>query len=188
MMGPWLSVVAILAVAAGAPAARQTNPVLEEFSAVLSNISNVGGTGLTPLTIRIRRWTGEEENQRMLAVLRDKGQRAFLDELLDAKAVGSISTPTSLKYDFFYASQTPNAEGGRRILLISDRPMTVSERASAATSREYPFTVIDLQLDKDGNGEGTLLQQVQLRLLGNILGVDNLASGPMQLNRVQKIK
>ena len=159
----------------------------EEFSAVLTNISNVGGTGITPLKIRINRWTSDEDNERMLGILRDKGQNAFLDALLDAKAVGSISTPTSLKYDFFYARQSTTPEGGRRIMLISDRPMTVAERASAAQSREYPFTVIDLQLSKDGTGEGTLSQLVQLRLLGNILGIENLATGPMKLSDVKPV-
>lgn len=160
----------------------------EEFSAILSNISNVGGAGLTPLTIRIIRWTSDADDERMLGVLREKGQSAFLDALLDGKPVGSISTPTSLKYDFFYARQSPAPEGGRRIMLISDRPMTVAERSSAAHSREYPFTVIELQLDKDGRGEGTLAQRVQLRLLGNILGIENLATGPMKLAEVKKIK
>ena len=166
----------------------QDLPVLEQYSAILSNISNVGGTGLTPLTIRIRRWTGDEENERLLGTLRDKGQRAFLDALLDAKPVGSIATPTSLKYDFFYARQSPMPEGGRRLMLISDRPMTYAERASAAISREYPFTVIQLDIDKDGQGEGTLLQLVQLRLLDNILGIENLATGPMKLNEVKRVK
>jgi hypothetical protein len=184
----WIVVIAILLGTATAPAARQDNPVLEEFSAILTNISNVGGTGLTPLTIRIRRWTGDEEHERLMGTLREKGQRAFLDALLDGKAVGSIATPTSLKYDFFYARQSVDKEGGRRIMLISDRPMTPMERASAARSRDYPFTVIDLRLDSAGNGEGTLAQLVQLRLSGNILGIENLATSPMKLSEVKKRK
>ena len=123
----------------------------------------------------------------LLGILREKGQSAFLDAMLDGDAVGSISTPTSLKYDFFYARQSMTPEGERRIMLISDRPMTVSERMSASPSREHPFTVIDLRL-KDGKGEGTLAQMVQLRLLGNILGIENLASGPMKLGDVKKVK
>lgn len=180
----WSAVVAIVLSAAAAPPAQDT--VSEEFSAILTNISNVGGTGLTPLTIRIERWTSDEENERLLETLRDKGQRAFLDALTDQKPVGAIMTPTSLRYDFFYARQMPADDGGRRIMMIADRPMTVAERTSAATSREYPFTVIDMQLDKDGTGQGTLSQLVQLRLLGNILGIDNLASGPMKLNDIKK--
>ena len=185
---PWPAVIAILLFCAAAPAARQDERVAEEFSAILTNISNVGGTGLTPLTIRIERWTTDEQNQQLLETLRDEGQRAFLSALTDQKPVGAIMTPTSLRYDFFYARQMPTDEGGRRIMMISDRPMTFAERTSAATSREYPFTVIDMRLDKDGSGEGTLAQLVQLRLLGNIFGIENLASGPMRLNEIKRVR
>lgn len=188
MRRPVILILVLLLATASAPAARQDRPVLEEFSAILTNISNVGGFGITPLTIRIRRWTGDEENERLLAVLRDHGQRQFLDALTDAEPVGSIMTPTSLRYEFFYARQSPTEEGGRRIMLISDRPMTITERMSGAITREYPFTVIDLRLDEDGTGEGTLSQLVQLRLIGNFLGIENLATGPMRLNEVKKVK
>ena len=172
-----------------APEARQDNNAgREEFTAILSNISNVGGAGITPLTIRIHRWTSDADDERLLGVLRDKGQSAFLDALLEGKAVGSIATPTSLKYDFFYARQSVTKDGSRRIMLISDRPMTVAERASSAQSREYPFTVIEFQIPKEGKGEGTLAQLVQLRLLGNILGIENLATGPMKLSDIKKVK
>jgi len=159
----------------------------EEFSAILTNISNVGGTGITPLKIRINRWTSDEDDERLMGILREKGQDAFLSALLDHKAVGSIATPTSLKYDFFYARQSITPEGTRRIMLISDRPMSVSERVSAALTREYPFTVIELKIPKEGKGEGTLAQLVQLRLLGNILGIENLATGPMKLSDVTPV-
>lgn len=168
--------------------ASQAPPRGEEFSAILTNISNVGGTGLTPVTLRINRWTSDDENERLLATLREKGQEAFLRSLLDAKPVGWISTPTSLRYDFFYASVRPDEEGGRRIMLISDRPMQFAERTSGSYTRDYPFTVIEMRLDGEGRGDGTLAQMVQLRLLGNILGIENLASGPMRLSDIKKLK
>ena len=169
-------------------AATAQNTAREEFSAILTNISNVGGTGLTPVTIRISRWTPDEENLRLLDILREKGQNPFLEALLDVKPVGSIQTPTSLRYDFFYARSTPGDGDGRRIMLITDRPMPFAERVSGSRSRDYPFTVIELRLDKDGRGEGTLAQMVQLRLVGNFLGIENLATSPMKLGEVKKVK
>ena len=160
----------------------------EEFSATLSNISNVGGVGLTPLTIRITRWTSDADHERMMELLRDKGQDAFLRALTDQDAVGSIATPVSLKYDFFYAREEPLAEGGRKIFMITDRPMDIYERLNATRSRDYPFTVIEITLDKEGRGQGTLAQLVQLRLLGNFLGIENLATSPMKLADVKKVK
>ena len=166
--------------------AGQTRAAEEEFSAILTNISNVGRTGLTPVTIRIARWTPDEADSQLLETLRKDGQDAFLRDLLDQKPVGSIQTPTSLKYDFFYARQAETERGGRRIILITDRPMEIWERLDAAPSRDYPFTVVELRLDKEGKGSGTLAQLVQLRLVGDILGIENLATGPMKLTEVKK--
>jgi hypothetical protein len=160
----------------------------EEYSAILTNISNVGRAGLTPVNIHITRWTPDEENARVLNILRNEGQDAFLRALVDLKSVGWIATPTSLRYDFFYARSTKTDEGGRRILLITDRPMQIWERLGAAPSRDYPFTVVELRLDKSGTGNGTLAQLVQLRLSGDVLGIENLASGPMKLNEVKRVK
>ena len=177
-----LSVLLIHGAAASAQAPR------EEFSATLSNISNVGGVGLTPLTIRITRWTSDADHERMMELLRSKGQDAFLRALTDQDAVGSIATPVSLKYDFFYAREEPLAEGGRKIFMITDRPMDIYERLNSTRSRDYPFTVIEMTLDKEGRGQGTLAQLVQLRLLGNFLGIENLATSPMKLADIKKVK
>jgi hypothetical protein len=173
---------------AQAAAAVQNRPAEEEFSAVLTNISNVGPTGLTPVNLHVTRWTPDDEHERLLSTLREKGQEAFLRELTRVKPVGWIATPTSLRYNFYYARARADEEGGRRIMLISDRPMQIWERTSGSPSRDYPFTVIELRLDEEGRGEGTLAQMVQLQLLGNILGIENLATGPMKLGEVKKVK
>lgn len=181
-----LGLAALQGAAIGQESANAT--VDEEFEAILTNISNVGGAGLTPVTIRIKRWTSDADDRQLLETLRKGGQNAFLDALLDQKPVGSIGTPVSLRYDFYYARQEPLKGGGRRIMLISDRPMQMWERMEAAPSRDYPFTVLELRLDEEGRGSGTLAQLVQLRLVGNILGIENLATGPMRLSEVKKVK
>jgi hypothetical protein len=175
-----------LGLAHGAVASAQAPR--EEFSATLSNISNVGGVGLTPLTIRINRWTSDADHERLMGLLRDKGQDAFLRALNGQDDVGSIATPVSLKYDFFYARQEALAEGGRKIFMITDRPMDIYERLNSSRSRDYPFTVIEMTLDRDGRGQGTLAQLVQLRLIGNFLGIENLATSPMKLADIKKVK
>lgn len=182
------AIMGLLITVAVAPMAFAQNPKADEhFSAVLTNISNVGGTGLTPVDLHITRWTGPEASERLHAILRDEGQEAFLRAIQDEKTVGWIATPTSLRYDFYYATSKPTEEGGRRILLITDRPMQIWERMGGSPTRDYPFTVIELRLDKDGNGQGTLAQMVQLRLSGNVLGVENWATSPMRLNEVKKV-
>lgn len=180
--------IALLLATGVAVSVQARDEVLEEYSAVLTNISNVGRAGLTPVTIRITRWTPDDENVRLLETLRTDGQDAFLRALVGVKPVGSIGTPTSLSYNFFYAKASPTDGGGRRIMLITDRPMQIWERIQGAPSRDYPFTVVELRLDKDGSGSGTVAQLAQLRLSGDVLGIENLASAPMKLNEVKRRK
>ena len=169
------------------PPPQQAPSTPEEFTGVAANISNVGATGLVPVTVRIERWSGPEEQEKLFSALRNEGQEAFLKELTRVKPVGWIATPTSLRYDFFFVQQHAT-EKGRRIVMITDRPMKIAERMSASPSRDYPFTVVEMQIGPDGRGTGTLAQLVQLRLIGNFLGVENLATAPIQLNQLKKVK
>ena len=89
----------------GPPAPVRAAQAAEEFTAIAANISNVGAAGLVPVTIHVSRWTPEEEHARLFDILRESGQEAFLKALLQQKPVGWIATPTSLRYDFFYARQ-----------------------------------------------------------------------------------
>ena len=185
---PLFAVLLLGATAVTGAAQERNNKAEEQYSAILTNISNVGATGLTPVDIGITRWTPDDENARLLNILRNDGQEAFLRALVDVKPVGWIATPTSLRYDFFYARTGTTDGGGRRIMLITDRPMQIWERLQATRSRDYPFTVVELRLDKDGKGSGTLAQLVQLRLSGDVLGIENLATGPMKLSEVKRKK
>ena len=169
-------------------AAAQSTTVREEFSAIFANISNVGRVGASPVTIRITRWTSDGENEKLMAILAAKGTDGLVRALQDAQSVGSIGTPQQLPYDLRYARQETMEGGGRRIILMSDRPMEVWERMSAAVSRDYPITWIELKLDAGGRGEGSILLAARLRLLGDILGIEDYGNQPAKLNEVRKVK
>ena len=171
---------------AGAAAQSKTAP--EEFSAIFANISNVGRVGAAPVTIRITRWTSDGENEKVMAILGAKGTDGLVRALQNAQSVGSIGTPQQLPYDLRYARQEKMEGGGRRIILMSDRPMETWERMSAAVSRDYPITWIELKLDASGRGEGSISLAARLRLLGDILGIEDYGNQPAKLNEVRKVK
>src|SRR5258705_14007142 len=74
--------------------------------------------------IDIKRWSSEAESQRLMSVLKEKGADKMLDVLREVKAVGTIRTPGTLAYDLHYAHYTPGEDGGYRILLATDRPIS----------------------------------------------------------------
>jgi len=183
-----LSLLAVCTTLQPSGAAAQATTVREEFSAIFANISNVGRVGAAPVTIRITRWTSDGENEKLMAILAAKGTDGLVRALQDAQSVGSIGTPQQLPYDLRYARQETMEGGGRRIILMSDRPMEVWERMSAAVSRDYPITWIDLKLDASGRGEGSISLAARLRLLGDILGIEDYGNQPAKLNEVRKVK
>ena len=168
--------------------AAQSKTAPEEFSAIFANISNVGRVGAAPVTIRIRRWTSDGENEKLMAILGGQGTDGLVRALQEAQSVGSIGTPQQLPYDLRYARQEKMEGGGRRIILMSDRPMEAWERMSAAVSRDYPITWIELKLDASGRGEGSISLAARLRLLGDILGIEDYGNQPAKLNDVRKVK
>ena len=54
------------------------------------------------------------------------------------------------------ALEEPGKDGGRRVLLLTDRPIGFSEATNRPVSIDYPFTVIDMQFPPKGYGQGTL--------------------------------
>ena len=177
----------MLAVVAAAPSG-QTKSATEEFTAIFANISNVGRVGAVPVNIRITRWTPVDEHEQLMAILADKGTDGLVRALQDGKSVGSIGTPTSLAYDLRYARQEKLEDGGRKIILMTDRPMDTWERLSASVIRDYPITWIEMKLDAKGTGQGSMSIAARLRLLGDILGIEDFANQPARLNEIKKVK
>ena len=161
---------------------------VEEFSANFTNISNVGATGATPVTIRITRWTSDDEQARLMGILSKEGNDTFTRELQRVKDTGSIGVPQELAYPLLYARQMPAPNGGRKIMLITDRPMTFQERVGSSISRDYPLTWIEMTLDKENRGEGYVVLAARLQLLGEILGVEDLGNQPARLTAIRRAR
>src|SRR5690349_21493088 len=118
-----LHLVLALAGAASAAAQNASNSPREHFTAVAVNNSTVGRAGATPVDITINQWTSDADRDKLMTVFKEKGEKALLSALQDQKPVGMISTPGSVAYDLRYAREMTTAEGQRRIILGTDRPM-----------------------------------------------------------------
>jgi hypothetical protein len=178
----------VLLIAGSAAAQTASNSPREHFTAIAVNNSTVGRAGAGPIDITISQWTSEADRDRLMALFKEKGEKALLSALQDQKPVGTISTPGSVAYDLRYARQLPTAEGGRRIILATDRPMGFLEASEHTRSVDYPFTLIELRLDKSGNGEGKLSFATKLTLENNTLVIENYSNQPVMLNEVKPVK
>src|SRR5438874_10110441 len=131
----------------------QTNGQPERFTAMAVNMDR-GAAGTVEIVVN--RWSTDAERDRLLSTLLDKGPEKLLDTLQDMPRVGYFRTPNSIGYDLHYAHRNPLPDGGERVVLATDRRIGFWEAANRPRSIDYPFTIVEMRLNADGEGEGKL--------------------------------
>ena len=186
MKGRQFSVVAVLLMLLAVVAYAQTNGQPERFTANAVSTSPDYGTGQRLVEITIDRWSPNSERQRLVTALQTKGPNELLKQLQKNRPVGRIRTPDSLGYDLRYAQQTPLPEGGRMIVIATDRPIGFWEATQRPRSFDYPFTVIEMKLDREGNGSGTLSYATRIVAReNNVIELEDFATQPIMLNNIR---
>jgi hypothetical protein len=83
----------------------------------------------------------------------------------------------------------PAKDGGSKIIMVTDRPIGFGETYSMSRTRDYPFGIVVLNIDKDGNGTGTLapLCKIKFNKKGE-LEVEHYGQKPLRLVNVRRMK
>jgi hypothetical protein len=189
-------IVAVFCAAASAlPAAQQETSQVqksapETFTAFAVDIGSTAPRArATAVDLHVDRYSTDEERDRLLSVLKERGEDALLSALQKLPVVGYIRTPESLRYDVHFARQHPLAEGGRRIVLLTDRHMSTWEAINRPRTVDYPFTLIELQLDKNDTGVGKASIATKITQTDDgTIELENWSSQPVALNEVRKSK
>jgi hypothetical protein len=186
MVAGWALVLASVGVS-GAIYAQSSGR--EHFTAFAVDISNTSPrANTTTVDIVINRYSPDADRDRLLEAL-DKGQDQLLKVLQKMPVVGYMTTPGSLRYDIHFARQRPGADGGRTIYVMTDRRIGMWEAANRPRSFDYPFTLIQLQLDKDGKGVGKASIATKItKTADNTIELENFSSEPVRLTEVKTVK
>jgi hypothetical protein len=137
------------------------------------------------LTVDLHRWSSDAERDQMRGVLADGNPGTMLNAFRYISRVGTLQWPGGVIYGVHYARRISRADGGADIILAVDRPLW-TWWDSSIPSTEYPFTVIQLRLNKDGNGEGRASFGVKIqedKTAGVIL--DDFTKAPVLLTDVR---
>jgi hypothetical protein len=142
------------------------------------------------LDIVIERWSSPEEAANLKAVLVEKGEDKLLSALQRTRPrCGFVRTSTSLGWDIFFARETPLPDGGRKIVLATDRPVGMWEARNAPRSMDYQFSLAEIRLPKEGRGQGKAIRYAQLTFNKdtNTLEIENYQREPVRLNEVSVV-
>ena len=170
-------------------AQNATEKFTEKFTGFAINMNSGPKTAVIDFTIT--RWSTDEERASLLAILKEnKNPTApLLKALQKMPKVGYIRTPQSLAWDLRYARQNPLDEGGRQVVLATDRPIGFAEARNQPRSIDYPFTVIEIHLDKTDHGEGKILVGTKIYIdKKNNLVLENYAQQPVRFNEIKPVK
>jgi hypothetical protein len=158
----------------------------EAFTAFAVNMSGRGPSTAT-VDITIERWTTDAERAKLLATLQADGPKALLSALQNMPRAGNIRTPDRIGYDLRYARQNPGEDGGRQIVVVTDRPIGFWEARNQPRTIDYPFTLAELRLNKENRGEGKLSIATKITIRNDNLVLENYDIQPVQLNEIRKL-
>ena len=155
------------------------------FAAFAVNM-NRGSAGSVELVIN--RWSSDADRDRLMSVMFDKGQERLLQELQKMPRMGYIRAPGTIGWDIHFAAHVPAKDGGERVVLVTDRHMGFREVANRHRSVDYPFTIIELNVPKSGDGDGKIT--VATRIIpdsgGRIVTLENYDIQPVLLTKVTR--
>lgn len=169
------------------PSKQQT----ETFTGTTVNLSP--GAGET-ISIHILRWSSEPDRDRLAAAFKEKGDAGVQAALEAAPTFGIAWTGESLGYSLRYAHRMALPEGGERIIFATDRRLGAWSRgnpwkaAGKQPAPDYPFTVVELRLNRRGQGEGkmSLATKVTFEQDAKTMALENYASVPILIKDVKR--
>jgi len=200
------SVVAIgAALAVAMPRASAQNMAVEEFFANAININNgapMGGNRTRPTTaqliIRIERWSTDKERDSLLEIIKgtpdvNRMNQALVRAMQRLPRVGRIRDTagrgvTATGWDLRYARQNKLDEGGRQIVIATDRPIGFWEARNQPRTIDYPFTILELRLDKENRGEGKMIADTRIMVNRdtNEIVLENFDISPVRLANIRR--
>jgi hypothetical protein len=165
----------------------QSNGAPARYTAFAVNLGgSAGRSGAGTVEMVVERWSTDAARDRLMTALFDKGPEKLLDTVQSLPRVGYIRTPNSIGYDLHFARKTPLPEGGQRIVLSTDRYISYWEATRRPRSIDYPFTVIEMRLNADGDGEGkmSIATKITADKENNVIVLEDYGTQPVLLQSV----
>lgn len=163
----------------------QTMGQPERFTAMAVNMDR-GRSGTVEIVVN--RWSTDAERTGLVQTALDKGPEKLLSTLQKLPRVGYIRTPESVGWDLHYAHHVALPDGGEQIVIATDRPIGFWEASRQPRSIDYPFTVIEMHVNGDGDGQGTM--SVATKVIADkdkqVITLENFGTTPVLLQAVKR--
>jgi hypothetical protein len=152
-----------LALLPSAGGTAQEKSKRETFQAVARGQSTQSGR-MFHVNIIVNEYSTPEEQLALLEAFNSEGMEGLSNTLSKMKAKGRLSIPGTVGYDVTYIRSFPT-ETGRKIRLVTSRPITIGEARAGSRSSDYSLSAIELNLSNEkGKSTGILLPACQFKI------------------------
>jgi hypothetical protein len=165
-----------------------------EVFRALARHTGTGPSGQTSITITIDRFSTEEEHDRLLETVMNEDNQTIANELGDMDSVGFLRVTGRAagrgtgSWQLRYAYEVQNGDT-RVIRIATNRPILFVEAVRRPTrSWDSQTTLIELNVDENGEGEGVLMAGVEFTVdaKNGQITLSHLSSSPVRLEQVRR--
>ena len=149
----------------------------------------VGPGASASVDIKITKFSTDEEEEDLRMALKAHGPQGLHKRMKKHQKTGFVAIRGERGYPTYYTQEI--LEGGKRnILILTDREIYFEEVYNREISTQFPFTMIMMELDDEGNGQGTALLGAELVWDEgkDVLRVTGYSAEPIRLEGIQLIK
>lgn len=150
------TIVCVLCVFSNLAMGQTEKPKPEQFSATVYPQAGVFAGRVTQLNIYVSGYTPDDEATQLRELLRTKGPDALLSTVEKLKEKGRVAVVGTTGWTIPVVRQHPVPDGGRRLVLFGNRPLSFYEARNQPRSVDYPFGLMILNLNAKGEGDGLL--------------------------------
>jgi hypothetical protein len=162
----------------------------DEVKPEIFSATAVNTTGPSPkvsMKIYINSYTSDEEVTQLANILKTQGPDALLKAINKVER-GRIAPVRKTGTDVGFVRQRMT-DSGRHITMVMERPMSFAELYRGSRSTDYPFGILQMDVDKNGKGTGTFMVAAKIKFTAdNTVEVENYSVAPMRLMGLSKMK
>src|SRR5215472_5858341 len=120
------TIVLLIAATGGGLAASARHGTVARFSARSVEMTNPARLSFRHVDIFVSQWSTDQDHRLLARTLLEKGPASFVDVLCGYPSLGTINVAGGRMFTIRYAWQTTDRDGGQRVYLASDEPISLT--------------------------------------------------------------
>ena len=164
----------------------QDKPKRETIQAQAMGQNRAAGKNFN-VTVSIDSYSTPEDQKLLIDAFNQGGQAALSKTLSKMNSKGRVAVTGTLGYSIAYIRTFP-ADDGRKIRLITDRPIRFTEARENGRSTDYDLSAIELNINDDkSKSSGSLIVGLRVKVdKDNQIVFESYGSGPWKFVNVME--